>query len=364
MKKSSPPVIVSPLNWGLGHASRCIPLIRELQRSDFEPVLAGDGRSLDLLSAEFPALKIHKLPSYNIRYSKDPAFFMLKLLMQGPHLVRLIAREREAIEKIVELERPVGIISDNRFGVRSSKVPSVYLTHQLQVRAGTLSRMATRWHQRIISGFDQCWVCDDLNDKSLAGELSSDERKVKHAKWIGPLSRFSPGKAIEKDVDIAVVLSGPEPARRLFQEKVIAELKGSDERIVLVEGVIGSTQNKRQKDGFTIYNYMLSEELESLINRSRIVISRAGYSSIMDLNAMGAKALLIPTPGQTEQEYLATNLEEKGICHQVRQNEFRRESIERAKRYPGFETKKISKSDSFEALFDIFRQRRSIRSKE
>lgn len=380
MNESGGRVIVSPLNWGLGHATRCIPLIRALQEAGFEPVLAGDGSSLDLLAAEFPALRKHDLPSYNIRYSKNPDYFKLRLMLQGPGLLRTVAREKEAMEEIVNRERPVGIISDNRFGARSSKVASVYMTHQLQVKAGWMSGMATHWHQKVISRFDRCWVCDHRGEDSLAGDLSSDPGELKKVDWIGPLSRFSrienrdwdtdqdtdrhSEEDIEKDIDIAVVISGPEPLRSEFQAKVITELRGMKENIVLVEGRIAPSQEKRKEHELTIYNYMLSEELESLIKRSRMVLSRSGYSSVMDLDALGAKVIFVPTPGQTEQEYLAAHLEEKGICHQVRQNEFSIDALERAELYPGFKTQKTSKNEFLTTLFDVFRQRRSNRSEE
>ncbi len=364
MKNSRPPVIVSPLNWGLGHASRCIPLIRALQHSEFEPVLAGDGKSLDLLSAEFPALRRHNLPPYDIRYSQNPDLFKFKLMLQGPGILRTVSREHEEMEEIVEREGAVGIISDNRFGAYSAKVPSVYMTHQLRVRAGWMSRLATGWHQKVISRFDCCWVCDYGERKGLAGVLSTAPGKMKKVKWIGPLSRFKSGSEIEKDVDIAVILSGPEPLRSQFQYKVIGELKAAHGKIILVEGLIAPEQSIRKEHNLTIYNFMLTEELESLIRRSRMVVSRSGYSSIMDLHALGAKALLVPTPGQTEQEYLAGHLKEKGICHSVDQTAFSASALEKAARYPGFITKKTSKIDDFESLFDVFRQRVQLRSEQ
>ena len=355
MNPSGPPILVSPLNWGLGHASRCIPLIRALLEADFEPVLAGNGSSLDLLAAEFPALRRYELPSHVIHYAKNSRIFKLGLMLQGPHFFKAIESEKKAIEKIVEQVKPAGIISDNRFGVRSSKVPSVYVTHQLQVKAGWMTGIATRWHQKLISGFEQCWVCDYKHSGSLAGALSSDPGTLKNTKWIGPLSRFSQKENLTKDIDVAVILSGPEPSRSMFQEKLMQELQGSSEKIILVEGLVDSSQNKRREHGLTIYNFMLSEELEALINRSKMVISRSGYSSIMDLRAMGARALLVPTPGQTEQEYLASYLEQKGICHSVKQDEFTPGSLIKAAGFPGFTKQKTSKSESLSSLFDVFR---------
>ena len=356
MKDSGRAIIVSPLNWGLGHASRCIPLVHSLNEEGFKVILAGDGESLDLLRSEFPGLKSYELPSYDIRYSNHPAWFQLKLLSQGGKVLRTMTRERDLIERIVERENVSGIISDNRFGARSGKVPSVYLTHQLRVRAGRLSSMATRWHGRLISKFDQCWVCDHPFPDGLAGDLSSEAGKLNRVKWIGPLSRFSPGRDPEKDVDISIILSGPEPSRSIFEKKVRDELMGTEYSVVLVRGVIESSPKSHREQNFKVFDFLLSKELQALVRRSRVVVSRSGYSSIMDLSALGARALFVPTPGQAEQEYLGSYHKRKGLCHVVDQKSFDGNSIRTALTYPGFGTKKTSKSEFDKTLFDVFRQ--------
>lgn len=371
MKAEGKRILVAPLNWGLGHASRCIPLVKALLHHEFEPVLAGDGASLELLASEFPRLRTYELPSYEIRYAETPGLFQLKLFSQGGRIQKAVSREHKRVQEIVAKEKASGIISDNRFGVWSKKVPSVYVTHQLSVKAGWISSLATRWHQRMISKFDRCWVCDFMGENSLAGELSSNSGKLKNLDWIGPLSRFSgtgaqAGKTEEKStktVDIGVVLSGPEPSRSQFEKKVIEVLKGREESIVLVRGVIESqeespsrTQESRSDQNLRIYNYMLAKELEKLIRQSRLLIMRSGYSSIMDLNALGAKALLVPTPGQSEQEYLARRMRAKGWFPAVEQSKFNWSSIQGIQEYSWAEMKKTSKSLDYAVLFDVFLQ--------
>jgi UDP:flavonoid glycosyltransferase YjiC (YdhE family) len=353
MEKPRPRVIISPLNWGLGHAARCIPIIKGLIDAGFEPVLAGDGESLELIAAEYPSLRMHKLPSYDIRYSRHSSFFKLKLISQGPKILKSIARENQMTEEIVAKENAVGIISDNRFGVRSKKVPSVYLTHQLCVKAGWMTPVATQWHHTMISKFDHCWVCDHYGEQSLAGELSANRKGLTNVQWIGPLSRFSPG-AVEKEIDVSVILSGPEPSRTEFEARVMEELKGTELKVVLVRGLVEGAQTHVQEGNFKVHNYLLSEDLEVLIKKSRMVIGRSGYSSIMDLNAIGARALLVPTPGQTEQEYLSGYLRSKGVCLTVKQRSFTQNSLKEAERYPGFEAKKTSKGKPLAPLFDVF----------
>ena len=356
MRKPGRAIIVSPLNWGLGHASRCIPLVRALRESDFEVILAGDGGSLALLSSEFPELPTYDLPSYDIKYSRDSKGFQLNLLLQGRKVLKAMRREKQVIERILQKEQVCGIISDNRFGVRSPEVPSVYLTHQLSVRAGWMTPLATYFHRRLISKFDRCWVCDHAGPDSLAGELSSDSGDLETVSWIGPLSRFSAGHGANKDVDVAVILSGPEPSRSIFEQKVREKLAGTQYKVVLVRGLIGDSPRERAERNLTIHDFLLVNELESLIKRSHLVLCRSGYSSIMDLSALGARALLVPTPGQAEQEYLGRFHAKKGLCHVVDQESFGLAAIQKAFEYPGFETKKTSKNEWDHSLFDVFRQ--------
>jgi len=357
-------IIVSPLNWGLGHASRCIPVVEALVEHEFEPVLAGDGASLELLASEFPALRTYELPSYGIRYAKNPGLFRLKLLSQVPNAQKVVSREHKKVQDIVSREKASGIISDNRFGVYSKKVPSVYLTHQLSIRAGWISGPASIWNQRLISKFDYCWVCDFKGDNSLAGELSSNPGRLKNVEWIGPLSRFpknkrehsnGPSNQLQRKVDIGIVLSGPEPSRSQFEQKVVEVLKGRQEKVVLVRGVM-DTQSCRTDQNLTIHNYMLTDELEELMLRSGLLIMRSGYSSIMDLFALGTNALLVPTPGQSEQEYLADRMQRKGWFPTVTQNELDWNSIQEALEFPGLKTKKTSKGIDSATRFDVFLQ--------
>ena len=357
MKGEGRRILVAPLNWGLGHASRCIPLVRLLLEQGYEPVLAGDGPSLELLSSEFPSLRKYQLPSYDIRYAKYNSFFKLKLLSQAPQIQKTVFEEHNTVEKILEKEQAIGLISDNRFGVYSKKVTSVYLTHQVWIKAGWLSRLASKWHQNIISRFDHCWVCDFEGSKSLAGDLSSGSEALNNLSWIGPLSRFSLSHgATEKKTDICVVLSGPEPMRGQFEKKVEEALKGRDEKVVLVRGIVEEFQIFQKEGNITRYNFMGAEELENAMRQSRLVISRSGYSSIMDLRVLGSRAILVPTPGQTEQEYLADRMQQKGMFPCVSQKEFSWKSIEEAFEYPMPKMKKTSESVDLTTLFDVFQQ--------
>ena len=118
-------ILVAPLNWGLGHAARCIPIINELLKENFKPVLASDGPALELLRREFPELETLELPSYNIKYSKK---LWLGLLLRVPHIIKTIIKEKKFIAGYLKHHQLEGIISDNRFGLRHPSVPSVYIS--------------------------------------------------------------------------------------------------------------------------------------------------------------------------------------------------------------------------------------------
>jgi len=347
-------ILVAPLNWGLGHAARCIPLIRSLLSCNFEPVLSGDGPPLELLRKEFPQLKYYKLPPYGIEYAKKGSFLKYKLLLQAPKILSAIAEEEKEVDQIIEKEGLTGIISDNRFGIRSDKIPSIYLTHQLKVLSGSTSFLSTKLHQNIISKFDECWIPDFENKDSLAGELSQSDKNPTKIRYIGPLSRFS-AKTIKKDIDLLVVLSGPEPQRSMLESQLTQELKRFEGKCVMVKGIVEETQRIVEKGNLKLVNFMLAGELEEIFHRSRLVISRSGYSSIMDLEALNAKAFFVPTPGQFEQQYLAKRMKKMGIANFVQQERFSLESLSTIDRYSGFEHKKTSKSNFNSSLFDVFK---------
>ena len=300
-------VIVAPLNWGLGHASRCVPIIHALLKSQFTPVLASDGAALEYLKKEFPQLETLELPSYKISYGK---YLKWSLFKKIPRFLRIAKQERKIIDQYVSSNPNLaGIISDNRFGVYADKVPSVYVTHQLNVRAGIFTPFTSFFHQRILKKFDECWIPDEENSM-FSGKLSMTKKKL-NQKYIGVLSRFEK-KDLENMIDILMVLSGPEPNRTYLEKKLIKKFYGSDLRICLVQGKIEAQERNVLHGKFQTINYAMSEKLEELLNASRLVICRSGYSSIMDLVSLDKKAVLIPTKGQSEQEYLAKYLQKTG----------------------------------------------------
>lgn len=344
-------ILVAALHWGLGHATRCIPIIQLLLKNNFEVILASDGAALLLLQKEFPELESIQLPSYNISYSKHPKFLKWKLLLEAPKFFRTLKAEEKATAAIMESHKVDGIISDNRFGVYSDKVPSVFITHQLQVLSGNTTWLSTKMHQMILKKFTECWVPDYQGSSNLSGKLGHVELPETPIKYIGPLSRFSK-KEKEPLYDVLVLLSGPEPQRSLLEEKLLVELKNFSGKTLFVRGVLEKKQTITQKEHIRIYNFMHGQELEESINASALVLSRSGYTTIMDLAKLEKKAFFIPTPGQMEQEYLAKRLDALGIIPFCTQNAFRVTQLERVRDYTGFTDYK--NANNLEDLLSLF----------
>lgn len=345
-------IIVAPLNWGLGHAARCIPIINALLKENFEPIITSDGDALELLKKEFPTLKSYELPSYNIRYTINGKLLKYRLLFDSIKILNAIKGEQKIIENIIEKENISGIISDNRFGVRSNKVPSVYLSHQINVLSGSTTFFTTRFHQKIILKFDECWVPDYEDLANLAGNLSHFDKLNLNIKYIGPISRFSYRK-VSKKYDLLVLLSGPEPQRSLLENKLLKELKSYNKKVLFVRGVISDKGKPLMRnENIEIVNFMLQNELQLAINESEIILARSGYSTIMDLEKLNAKAFFIPTPGQFEQEYLAKYLKQKEIAPFSKQSDFKMNMLEKLKNYTGFES--LIKKSKNQLSFKVF----------
>ncbi|ESU29716.1 glycosyltransferase family 28 [Flavobacterium limnosediminis JC2902] len=345
-------ILVAPLNWGLGHATRCIPIIEALQKNGFEPVLASDGIALALLKKEFPQLTALELPSYKIQYAQNGANFKWKLFRQIPNMFHAVRNERKTAENWIEQYNIDGIISDNRLGVHSKKVPTVFITHQLNVLTGNTSWLTTKIHHHFIRKFDICWIPDVAGKPNLSGKLGHLNNSNLNLKYIGPLSRFNK-KETEEIYDLMVILSGPEPQRTLLEEKLNLELKNYDGTILFVRGVVEEEQKISKRFNCTYYNFMNTAELEIAFNQSKMILCRSGYTTIMDLAKLDKKAFFIPTPGQYEQEYLAKKLTKKGVVPSSKQDSFKAEHLLQVSIYKGL--KDVGKNEvSLNELLSIF----------
>ncbi|NMH87042.1 glycosyltransferase [Flavivirga algicola] len=344
-------ILVAPLNWGLGHATRSIPIIYALIKHGFQPIIASDGVALTLLQKEFPSLSSIELPSYNITYAKKGKHFKLKMIKDSPKLLKAIKAEKKITKVIVETHNIIGIISDNRLGVYSKKVPSVFITHQLNVLTGSTTWFSTKMHQKIIKKFNECWVPDTEGSMSLSGKLGHTDDFEILTKYIGPLSRFEK-KHLNIVNDLMVLLSGPEPQRTLLEKKLLSELKNYAGKIVFVKGIMDKEQTIQIIGNMTIYNFMTSNLLEKTINQSKLILSRSGYTTIMDLTKLSKKAFFIPTPGQYEQEYLAKRLTDLELVPSCKQEDFTLDKLKNMISFKGLNA--FDYHVNFKKLFNLF----------
>lgn len=314
-------IFISPLDWGLGHATRCIPIIRELKSQGAEVVIGADRNTYHLLKQEFPEEEFIRFPGYEIEYPKYGKM-LIKMATLSPKILSRIQIEHEYLKEIVRTHQIDGIISDNRFGLYHDVVPSIFITHQLFIKSPLGEKVIERINKYFIKKYTHCWVPDypEKHD-SLSGSLSHKKHFHNNVTYIGPLSRFNNSNKEDLKYDLMAIISGPEPQRQIFESKLLNQLKSLDLKTLVV---LGQPQyNNIESDGnITIYSHMSSSELEVAIKQSNIIISRSGYSTIMDLDQLEKKAIFIPTPGQTEQEYLAKYHEKKGHCIWEKQKNF------------------------------------------
>lgn len=267
-----------------------------------------------------------------------------------PSVILAVNKEKKIVSQLIEKESIKGIISDNRFGVYSNKIPSVYITHQLNVLSGKTTFITSKTHQSIIQKFDECWVPDIEFEGNLSGKLGHLENHPFNLKYIGVLSRFKQQKLAVK-YDLLVLLSGPEPQRSLLENKLLNELKNYNGTIFFVRGVLKNQTKITAPSNFKIVDYLLTEDLQKIINESEMVLARSGYSTIMDLAVLGKKAFFIPTPGQFEQEYLAKRICDNSIASFSNQQEFKLKNLMDLSTFSGFKTYKTAINLDLFSLF-------------
>ena len=313
-------ILIAPLNWGLGHATRCIPLVRQHLEQGDEVVLAGDGDSILLLQRHFPQLRVIHLPSLELRYTANDQQrgFYLRAI---PALLRFTIADHYYLRQQLAIEHFDLIISDNRFGLFTRQTRCVYITHQLYVRLPRRLRifqpLARAVHACVFKRYHEVWVPDYANrEESLAGELCHGGRFDTNVKYIGPLSRFASSAGAPKELrrnseyKVVAILSGLEPQRSIFERAILERYANSSEKVLLVRGKVAEAQTMISRNNITIVASLSDQALLDAMEQATTIIARSGYSTIMDLAVLGLlhKAELYPTPGQSEQEYLASRL--------------------------------------------------------
>ncbi len=323
----NPNILVCPLDWGIGHASRCVPIIDELLEQGANAIIGADKRPLAFLKSEYPQLKTIVFPGYEFSYPKN-GNMVIKMGLQVPKIMAGIRREHILLDKIINGHKIDAVISDNRFGLWSKRIPAIFMTHQLRVKIPGKNqfgeKMLFRLNKWFVNKYKECWVPDFAGDNNLSGELSHFQNDIGSLFYIGPLSRFSKIKSdsVSKKFqnDILVVLSGPEPQRTILENKILGELQKLDLKCIVVGGKTELKEQKRISEDILFHSHLDSNDLFEAFQNSGFIISRPGYSTIMDLAALGKKAVFIPTPGQTEQEYLAHRFHKMKIHYKMGQD--------------------------------------------
>lgn len=315
-------ILIAPLDWGIGHATRCTPIIRYLVEKGLNVIVAAENRPLNFLKIEFPGLAFIKFPNYKITYPKGRNM-IFKMLVKLPGILKGIYKEHHFLREVIKEYSIDAVISDNRYGMWNKSIPCVFITHQFNIilpkPVQFLSPIIRMMNKFFINKYSEVWIPDDKK-LNLTGKLSREKRLKKPVKYIGILSRFE--KRQEKELpynEVLVLISGPEPQRSIFEEKIIAAVLELEVQAIILRGVTETIEEK-QLENIKIINHLGTSKLEELILGAEKIICRPGYSTIMDLVTLGKKAILIPTPGQTEQEYLAKQLSQKGYFTTISQD--------------------------------------------
>lgn len=312
-------ILICPLEWGLGHAGRMIPLARELQKRNYN-VITGCGKShQELFSRELPGTGFVHFPGFRPGYSRFIPQWIF-LLLKTPLLFYHIIAEHIKLKQIIRKHDIDLVISDNRFGVWSRKVKSVYVTHlpviPLPDRLRFLEWIGILFHRFFINRYSFCLIPDLPGKINLSGRLTHGIKLPRNVRFIGILSKFSgmtpPESNKFSSPHNTVILSGPEPQRGILRRKVTNALKHWDTTTIVLEGKPGPETRSAENGNIISYNHLATAEMRDVLVSSSSIITRSGYTSVMELISLRCSAMLIPTPGQTEQEYLARHLAAKG----------------------------------------------------
>lgn len=318
-------VLAAPLDWGLGHATRLLPILRQLDAQGAEIIVGVNLSTKVFLQSQMPHLTFEDLPSYNIIYAPN-RFGLWAMLRLVPRILFAMQRERRVVRHLVKKYGIELVISDNRFGFRSAEVPNIFISHQLNIQYpkqySFFGQLAGMLNSHWLKRFDEVWV-PDTTDRLLSGVLSV--RKSIKAKPIGILSRFSKGGTYVRPIESSYVLcivSGPEPLRSQLEGLLRIQAAQTQTQVVIVGGK-PQEQSVSQSPYVCYFSHLQDVDLAAYIQHADCVLSRSGYSSLMDYVALGCpRVFLIPTPGQTEQEYLAQRLKTMRICNSCAQSQF------------------------------------------
>ena len=323
-------ILVCPLEWGLGHTGRMIPLVKRLQERQNNIFIGAGKEHQSLFRNELQGLTYIDFQGFKPGYSRFLPQY-LALLLKTPLLFYHMLTEHIRLKHIIHDNEIDIVISDNRFGLWNKKIKSVYVTHlaviPLPEKLKCLEWIGVRFHRFFISKYSFCFIPDLPGELNVSGRLTHEVRLTENIRFIGILSRFE-NKLSSRENKAGfkhntLILSGPEPQRGIFRQKIVEILRHSGIPIVILEGKPGNSTEVTTSGNIISYNHLPSNEMQNIISESESIITRSGYTSIMELISLNCSALIVPTPGQTEQEYLAGYLSAKGWFATVSQKKLK-----------------------------------------
>jgi len=338
-------VLFGICSWGLGHAVRDLPLLRRIIDEGHKVTVVGKGRSLEFIKKELgESCRYLEIPDYLPPYSKK-SFSVARFVARFPFYMKEIAKEHKKIVKLVESDGYERIISDSRFGVYHPDIPSFFIFHQLRFiapgRIKIFERCTEGFNYISTENFTKILVPDFEEERfCLSGDLSHNlfyfkRNKINYLGIVCDLKKLD----IPEDIDYFISISGPEPQRTIFERKIFSQIRFLKGKVIVA---LGKPEERKEATyhGAKVYSYLERKRQEKIMNRSRLIISRPGYTTLMELAALGKKALLVPTPGQTEQVYLASYHMRKGNFYSISQEKMDlARDVKKAERCPGVKVK-------------------------
>ena len=310
-------ILVGALDWGLGHATRVVPVIHKLLNEGHHVIIGASHRQAMIYNEHFPAVQMEELPAVSPTFRKGQNQ-VASILFFLPRFLISIKKDKLIARKLVAKYKPDQIISDNRYGFRNKDTHNIIISHQVNLQVPKRVKIFRKFIQasihRFLNRFDECYIPDFEDEDNLSGILSHSLPKLNcKITYTGLLSRLQivqEDETTKKFPQLLVIISGPEQQRTFFENIIRQELvkTGNVPDYVVVRGLPGqdSTGNEHW------LNHANASTLKAFIRNAKYIVCRSGYSTIMDLAVMGKTAMLVPTPGQTEQEYLAGYLQDKG----------------------------------------------------
>lgn len=295
-------ILLAPLDWGFGHTARCISIIRILLANNNKVTFAGNEAQINFISHEFSALKTEFIDGYNITLSSKKSTY-IQIAKQTIKIVKAIKKETDWVKKYISKHNIDLIISDNRYGFRHPDIESIFISHQLNLHLPIFEKIVNHRLASYINNFNEVWIPDD-EKLNLSGSLSKSKLIKIACKKIGLLSRFSLHENAIK-YDYVFIVSGPCPENSIFLNKIEQTIQKTKFKIAIVSSVKSNNPNLR----FDYFYLPSTSQLNHIINQSNCVVSKSGYTTIMEMVILNKKALLIPTKGQFEQEYLAKHVD-------------------------------------------------------